>query len=537
MAGKSIAGLSIVINGNSAGFERAVDRAVATAAGLAARIGGLGASAGGAMAKLGGGGGALGMTAAVTAGNLLSQGIEGIASAAAGAASGALKLAADWQQAGVQFEVMTGSAGRAGKLLKDIEGLAIKTPYSSDELARASKMLMSFGVTADNIVPTLSRLGDVAMGSAENLGEIARQFGQVMASGQLQKDEWKIMVERGADATAFARAFGGSMQDLLKGFEVGAVGADVMVRAFNHMTDAGGRFHGMNARSSQTTKGQWASLSETAEKLQKNVGTAFIEGFRPGELLGMASDRIDGLAGQADKLVGVFQKFRGVVDQVGPSVVAAFTAGAGAIGDMAGAVFNVRMDDLKGSADQFMKGAVVGFAELTAGAAKLGANVAILAARFDALMENGLVRRFSDAMSGKFDLSNAGLPTMLGRALGMSKDDMTIQLGPRVTGEPSKAEGNLKKLMEARDRMLSPEEAGRRAGERFDRSIGPERAAWQNAARAVQQTANVMNVAQITNDSPNQGASSAAALNRNTNALDRNTRATEKAGASEGVGF
>src|SRR5688500_6326781 len=108
MPQNSIAGLSIVIGGSAAEFARAADRAVGIAGGLASRSGRAGAGIGGALSRVAGGRAVLGMTAAVPAGKLLAEGVQGVASAAVGAGTSALKLAADWQQAGTQFEVMTG---------------------------------------------------------------------------------------------------------------------------------------------------------------------------------------------------------------------------------------------------------------------------------------------------------------------------------------------------------------------------------------------------------------------------------------------
>src|SRR5262245_34147072 len=80
------------------------------------------------------------------------------------AAKAAIGLAAAWESLAVSFKVMLGDGDKASKLLADIRDFAAATPFELGELANASKALLAFGVTPDDLIPTLRQVGDVASG-------------------------------------------------------------------------------------------------------------------------------------------------------------------------------------------------------------------------------------------------------------------------------------------------------------------------------------------------------------------------------------
>jgi tape measure domain-containing protein len=291
------------------------------------------------------------MIPAVAAGNLLSDGIKGVGAMLSEATFGSVKLASEFQKASVAFEVLTGNAETGRKTLVGLQQLATDTPFSSKGLIDYGRALLGMGAKADQLVPILSRLGDVAQGDNETLGRLVLQFGQVLNSGSFKKEEFNVFAEAGADVQAFARAFGGSMQELNAGFERGAVGADVMIKGFNMMTNEGGRFFGMNARMSGTFDGQLNSFLEKLDLFRIKVGTAFLQGFKPGAMLENLANQFSGLDGIETKLIPMFEKLRGLFDRV--------AAGAGALASVIGQRLGTSLGILgeKGAWESFEKGA------------------------------------------------------------------------------------------------------------------------------------------------------------------------------------
>lgn len=307
MAGaNSVGTLSVTVAGNAAPLEKEFDRTKKLIGGFSSSVGKMGSP----LDKLAGGGASFGKLVSSSAlGNLLAGNVTGGLGSLQEMVTSTIDLAAEFQSANTAFGTLVGDMEKGKATVKGLQALAVETPFASKDLIDSGKMLLGMGVRAEQLVPVLSRLGDVAMGDAEKLKAIALQFGQVMSKGQMSKEEFNIFAEAGADVEKFADAFGAvgpdKMQQLFRGFEQGKVGADVMVAGFNAMTSAGGRFHQMNAKAGKDFKGQLNSFLEGIDNLKIAVGTAFIDGFKPGTLL----EELGGSFGDLDKLKAPLQSF------------------------------------------------------------------------------------------------------------------------------------------------------------------------------------------------------------------------------------
>ena len=63
-----------------------------------------------------------------------------------GMGEAALKASSDFEQANVQFGVMLGSAEKATKLVDKLQKMANVTPFETQDLLDASKVLLNFGI-------------------------------------------------------------------------------------------------------------------------------------------------------------------------------------------------------------------------------------------------------------------------------------------------------------------------------------------------------------------------------------------------------
>lgn len=206
--------------------------------------------------------------------------VTGFATAVIGASVVGLKLASDYQTAAVAFEVMTGSASLAKKMLDDINQLAVETPFKSPELMAGAKQLKAFGFETDQIIPTLRALGEVSSGTGTKMERIILAFGQVRVAGRLMGPELRQMVDAGIPAFEYLGKVMGKPVGAIKGLvEEGKVSFGDVLKAFNAMTQDGGIFFNMMERQSQTAAGRWNAFVETIEIGLRNVGLAFFEGF------------------------------------------------------------------------------------------------------------------------------------------------------------------------------------------------------------------------------------------------------------------
>jgi tape measure domain-containing protein len=141
---------------------------------------------------------------------------------------------------------MLGDAAKAKELFADIRELAAKTPLETKDLADAAKSLLGVGIAADQIVPTLKALGDLAGGQGEKLQRVAQIYGKVREEGKVSVETLQQLAENGIPLTdAFAKVLKKSAAEVRGLAEEGKVGFSDFQRAILSATGEGGRFFGL----------------------------------------------------------------------------------------------------------------------------------------------------------------------------------------------------------------------------------------------------------------------------------------------------
>lgn len=95
------------------------------------------------------------------------------------------------EQLTTSFEVMTGSADKATKLVEKLKDLGARTPYELTGLAQTVQTLMQYGLTAEEAYNATINFGDIAQGSAEKMQSIALAFGQMSSAGKVNMQDIK----------------------------------------------------------------------------------------------------------------------------------------------------------------------------------------------------------------------------------------------------------------------------------------------------------------------------------------------------------
>lgn len=247
--------------------------------------------------------------------------VTGGISAVAGARWG-FALAAQAEQAQIAFRTLLGSASAAQTLLTDLSKFAASTPYESPEVISASKQLLAFGVSAQDVIPTLTMLGDVASGVGQPIGEMAYLFGTARTQGRLFSQDINQFTGRGIPIISALSATMGIAQDRVKSMvEAGRVGFPQLVDAFHHMTRSGGQFGGMMQAQSQSVSGLMSTISDnvgqTLRQISEDMMEAFnVRGFLQGAISALERFRQQ-MSDHRDILQGVARVARSVTVAVG----------------------------------------------------------------------------------------------------------------------------------------------------------------------------------------------------------------------------
>lgn len=204
----------------------------------------------------------------------------GITTAIVGIGKAALTTAAELEQISVSFEVFTGSAETAQKMLGQLKEQALKSPMQFQDITKGAQTLLQYGLTAQQVVPITRMLGDISGGNADRFSRLALAFGQVNASGRLMGQEARQMINAGFNPLkAISDATGESMASLTQRMHDGQISVKEVGDAFISATIEGGQFFGMADKQSQTLQGQFNKLSESVTFALAEIGNSLASAF------------------------------------------------------------------------------------------------------------------------------------------------------------------------------------------------------------------------------------------------------------------
>jgi len=194
-----------------------------------------------------------------------------------GLIGGTLIQAGKLEKIQTKFEVLTGSVASAQKVMKDLTDFTAKTPFQIEGVTGTAAQLISFGVAADDILPTLQGIGDVAAAVGAPLQDLGLIFGQVRAAGKLTGERLLQLQERAVPiGAALAKTLGvaeSAVKDLVSS---GKVDFKTFEKAFQSLSKEGGiAFEGM-VKQSKTLGGVMSTLGDNFSLLAADIGKQFL---------------------------------------------------------------------------------------------------------------------------------------------------------------------------------------------------------------------------------------------------------------------
>lgn len=213
-----------------------------------------------------------------------------------------LNAAGNYEVLNIQFKTFFKSSEQAKLILQDIQDLAVATPFKTSELQDSARILSAYGFTANELVPTLERLGNVVSGTNIPIQQLSLVFGQVKAAGRLMGQDLLQLVNAGFNPLQIiAKRTGESMLSLRKRMEQGKISFEEINAAFIVATENGGIFNNLSKELGLTFEGRVNALVERSEIFKRKLGE---------NLLPTAKAVVEGLLqlGVALKNIGGFVK-------------------------------------------------------------------------------------------------------------------------------------------------------------------------------------------------------------------------------------
>lgn len=181
-------------------------------------------------------------------------------------------LGVNAEQTAIAFNTLTGSVDKGKKLLAELTKFSIVTPFTPDQVNKAAKALLSFGVEANKIIPTLKILGDVSSGTGKDLTEMAVIFGQIRSTGRLMGQDLLQLINAGFNPLQIiSQKTGKSVGDLKAEMEKGLITFDMVEQSFIDATSAGGLFFNLMEKQSQSVGGKLSTFTGNLEEVGKAI--------------------------------------------------------------------------------------------------------------------------------------------------------------------------------------------------------------------------------------------------------------------------
>lgn len=222
-------------------------------------------------------------------GTLAKAGIIGMAGITAAVGIAGFSFNNMRQQSEIAFTTMLGSGEKARKFLDNLQDFAARTPFEFPELVQASQRLLAMGFNAEQVLPTLSAIGDAAAGLAsggEGISRMTTALGQMLAKGKVSGEEMRQFAEAGVPAWDFlAKKMGVDIPKAMDMVSKGAVAGSVGVAAITEGMQR--QFGGLMEAQSHTFGGLLSTLKDTFGIISGTIMGPFFE---------MATKGLQGLA-------------------------------------------------------------------------------------------------------------------------------------------------------------------------------------------------------------------------------------------------
>ena len=195
----------------------------------------------------------------------------------------------EFQKTEIAFSTMLGSGVKAAQLMDQMVVLAAKTPFSLQEVSSGAKQLLAFQIPANQVVDTLTRMGNIAAGLGVPLSRINLVYGQVKAKGKLMGDDLRQFTEAGIPMVAeLAEKFGKTDAEITAMVSAGKIGFKDVKEVLFNLTNEGGMFYNLMEKQSASVTGQIANLGDAWDQMLNQMGQSN-EGLIYDSIAGLAT--------------------------------------------------------------------------------------------------------------------------------------------------------------------------------------------------------------------------------------------------------
>ena len=216
-----------------------------------------------------------------------------------------VKVRSEFESLNISLQTLLGNKEKADKLMSEFVDLASKTPASLRDIATGGKQLLAYGIATEKVTETLKTLSDVSAGTGVSLNDLSYIYGTLNVQGRAYTRDILQFTQRGIPIIdELSKVLGVSKDKVQSLVEAGKVGFPEVEKAFQNLTNAGGKFYDLSAKLSTSISGQYSNLLDAFDRLLNDIGTANE---------GLITDSIAGLKTLVDNYQSVLDILKGLV--------------------------------------------------------------------------------------------------------------------------------------------------------------------------------------------------------------------------------
>lgn len=186
-----------------------------------------------------------------------------------------IQVRGEFQQLEVAFTTMLGSSEKANVLMAQLTETAAKTPFDLQGVANGARQLLAYGTSAEDVNETLIRLGNIAAGLSQPLGDLVYLYGTTMTQGRLYTQDLNQFTGRGIPMRKeLAKEFGVAESEIKGMVEAGMIGFPEVQKVIQNLTNEGGMFFNLMQEQSKTITGQISNIGDSFSMMLNDIGKA-----------------------------------------------------------------------------------------------------------------------------------------------------------------------------------------------------------------------------------------------------------------------
>lgn len=190
-----------------------------------------------------------------------------------------VQVRGEFEQINKAMQVIIGNKEQANRIWDQTVALAVKSPFSVQELVRSTRQLAAYRIETEKLYETNKMLADISAGLGVDMNRLILAFGQVKAASFLRGTELRQFTEAGVPmleelAKHFTELYG-RVVTVDQAFEMISkrqVSFKDVEQVLKNMTSEGGVFFNMQEQMADTVRGKISNLKDQISLMFNEIG-------------------------------------------------------------------------------------------------------------------------------------------------------------------------------------------------------------------------------------------------------------------------